>query len=110
MPFLFVSTSIVLCFQLLWCRLVGASMIIVWGTLWSCAMFGLLKLCGKLRVTEQQELKGETLRLDIVRSVCHFCNIYIYILKGETLRLAENQTLSYDLQMASLFVMLILSI
>jgi hypothetical protein len=48
-------------------------------------MFGALKLCGKLRVTEEQELKGETFRLD------------------------ENQTLKYDLQTAALFVMLVLS-
>jgi len=48
-------------------------------------MFGLLKLCGKLRVTEEQELKGETFRLD------------------------ENQTLNYDLQTAALFVMFLLS-
>lgn len=44
--------------SLLWFRLVGASVIVLWGTVWSCAMFGLLKWCGKLRVTEQQELKG----------------------------------------------------
>jgi len=60
-------------------------MIILWSTLWSCFMFGLLKLCGKLRVTEEQELKGETFRLD------------------------ENQSLNYDLQTAALFVMLVLS-
>jgi Amt family ammonium transporter len=44
--------------SLLWYRIVGVSMIILWSTLWSCCMFGLLKLCGKLRVTEEQELKG----------------------------------------------------
>jgi hypothetical protein len=48
-------------------------------------MFGLLKWFGKLRVSEQQELKGETSRLD------------------------ENQTLNYNLQTAALFVMLVLS-
>ena len=60
-------------------------MIILWSTMWSCCMFGLLKLFGKLRVTEEQELKGETFRLD------------------------ENQTLKYDLQTAALFVKLVLS-
>jgi len=60
-------------------------MIILWSTMWSCCMFGLLKWCGKLRVTEEQELKGETFRLD------------------------ENQALNYDLQTAALFVMLVLS-
>jgi len=60
-------------------------MIILWSTLWSCCMFGALKLCGKLRVTEEQELKGETFRLD------------------------ENQTLKYERQTAPLFVMLVLS-
>jgi ammonia channel protein AmtB len=50
-------------FQLLWHRIVGASVMILWGSVWSCAMFGLLKWCGKLRVTEEQELKGE--RLDL---------------------------------------------
>jgi hypothetical protein len=48
-------------------------------------MFGLLKLCGKLRVTEQQELKGETFTL------------------------AENQTSNCDLQTAALFLMFVLS-
>ena len=60
-------------------------MIILWSTLWSCCMFGLLKSCGKLRVTEEQELKGETFRLD------------------------ENQTLNCDLQTVALFVMFVLS-
>lgn len=43
---------------LLWHRIVGASVMILWASVWSCVMFGLLKRCGKLRVTEEQELKG----------------------------------------------------
>jgi ammonia channel protein AmtB len=71
-------------FQLLWHRLVGASVIILWATAWSCGMFGLLKCCGKLRVTEQQELKGEIFTL------------------------AENQTLKYNYQTTPFFVNLVL--
>ncbi|XP_021933567.1 putative ammonium transporter 1 [Zootermopsis nevadensis] len=44
--------------SMLWHRIVGASVIILWGSVWSCVMFGLLKWCGKLRVTEEQELEG----------------------------------------------------
>ncbi|PSN38278.1 putative ammonium transporter 1 [Blattella germanica] len=42
----------------LWWRIVGAAIIILWGSIASCIMFGILKSCGKLRVTEEQELKG----------------------------------------------------
>ncbi|KAJ4445501.1 hypothetical protein ANN_12181 [Periplaneta americana] len=44
--------------QLLWHRIVGASVIILWGSVASCIMFGALKGFGVLRVTEEQELKG----------------------------------------------------
>ncbi|XP_069694957.1 putative ammonium transporter 1 isoform X2 [Periplaneta americana] len=44
--------------QLLWHRIVGASVIILWGSVASCIMFGALKGFGVLRVTEDQELKG----------------------------------------------------
>ncbi|KAJ9592290.1 hypothetical protein L9F63_001186, partial [Diploptera punctata] len=42
----------------LWFRLVGAAIIIMWGSIASCIMFGLLRYFGKLRVTEEQELEG----------------------------------------------------
>ena len=59
-------------------------MITLWAAVWSCGMFGLLKCCGKLRVTEQQELKGETSTR------------------------AEIQTLHYALQKAAKYSVLVL--
>ncbi|KAJ9592288.1 hypothetical protein L9F63_001184, partial [Diploptera punctata] len=39
-------------------RMIGAVTIIVWGSAASCIMFGVLKFMGKLRVSEEQEIKG----------------------------------------------------
>lgn len=39
-------------------RLIGAVTIIAWGSAASCIMFGALKCLGKLRVTEEEEIKG----------------------------------------------------
>jgi ammonia channel protein AmtB len=39
--------------------MVGAAAIIIWGGFASCVMFGTLKFLGKLRVTEEDEKRGE---------------------------------------------------
>ncbi|PSN39572.1 putative ammonium transporter 1 [Blattella germanica] len=39
-------------------RMIGVVAIIVWSTVGSCIVFGLLKYFGKLRVSEEQELRG----------------------------------------------------
>ncbi|PSN38279.1 putative ammonium transporter 1 [Blattella germanica] len=39
-------------------RMIGAAAIIAWGTAFSVIMFGSLKFVGKLRVSEEDELKG----------------------------------------------------
>jgi ammonia channel protein AmtB len=39
--------------------MIGACAIIIWGAATSSAMFGTLKLIGKLRVSEVEERKGK---------------------------------------------------
>ena len=63
--------------------MIGAIAIIAWGTVASCILFGILKLCGKLRVSEEDELRGKRTR----------CIILLNIKYGHSVNVAWNQTL-----------------
>ncbi|KAJ9592291.1 hypothetical protein L9F63_001187, partial [Diploptera punctata] len=39
-------------------RMIGAVAIIAWASVGSCILFGTLSICGKLRVSEEEEIKG----------------------------------------------------
>jgi hypothetical protein len=54
------SSKLILFFQLLAYRMAGASAIIVWTSVASCIMFGILKYAGKLRVSPKDEQEGKT--------------------------------------------------
>jgi ammonia channel protein AmtB len=54
------SSKLILFFQLLAYRMAGASIIILWTSVASCLMFGILKCAGKLRVSAQDEHEGKT--------------------------------------------------
>jgi len=54
------SSKLILFFQLLAYRMAGASIIILWTSVASCIMFGILKYAGKLRVSAKDEQEGKT--------------------------------------------------
>jgi len=54
------SSKLILFFQLLAYRIAGASIIILWTSVASCIMFGILKYAGKLRVSAKDEQEGKT--------------------------------------------------
>jgi ammonia channel protein AmtB len=54
------SSKLILFFQLLAYRMAGASVIIVWTSVASCILFGILKCAGKLRVSPKDEQEGKT--------------------------------------------------
>lgn len=51
--------KLILYFQLLAYRMAGASVIILWTSVASCIMFGILKCAGKLRVSAKDEQEGK---------------------------------------------------
>lgn len=51
--------------QLFAYRMAGASIIILWASVASCIMFGILKYTGKLRVSAKDEEQGKPLLLHV---------------------------------------------
>jgi ammonia channel protein AmtB len=53
------SSELIPFFQLLAYRMAGAAIIILWTSVASCIMFGILKCAGKLRVSAKDEQEGK---------------------------------------------------